>query len=501
MSEQLTLERIYGAILKTGWLSVDEKGLVYRALDEVNGEKKEAFIMLDKQVALPTRENLGRSGRDNLLIFHPLLEGLVGGESPVIGKLRRAYSIRFNFVGPNLFEALLAGASHTTEYSKFSPEQMELFKVVKQVNEKTLKTWERIVNLAIERYGASNAFVDVYTSRNTQLNNQSYSRVASVRFPIYEEIVKGEKIFGSSLQLSKNEREIFTNLFEFMFPGIEEKDHYSYGTNSRIAPYLDAVLKVFGRLFQHTNKLYDMYNSVILMESNLRVDIDWVDWTMDIESLKTLAQSVPQQYGNYPIKVEDEKRQTTGSDVKALEVQKQASIGYVPQRTETMAQPQTRTSVPQNPHQPLPMPQALTSDQPQKFTGIGKPLTEANGVFFEKPKSLEATIINNSQGRAMINPIQAAAQTALEVIKHGGVGRVSANAVNPAATTGFNMNTSMPMPQNNNGWSSPINNNNGWGGAQQPPAALILREQAIQRMMGNNSVFGNGNNFNRGSPI
>jgi hypothetical protein len=70
---------LYKAILKTGWLITDEKNYVYRDLSSVSGENKEPFILLDKQVALPTRENLNNSGKENLLIFHPLLEGLIGG--------------------------------------------------------------------------------------------------------------------------------------------------------------------------------------------------------------------------------------------------------------------------------------------------------------------------------------------------------------------------------------------------------------------------------------
>lgn len=54
---------IYKAILATGWLVTDEQGLVHRNLSAVSGENKEPFFMLEKQVALPTRENLTRGGR------------------------------------------------------------------------------------------------------------------------------------------------------------------------------------------------------------------------------------------------------------------------------------------------------------------------------------------------------------------------------------------------------------------------------------------------------
>ena len=63
MSNMNTLEGIYTAILNTGWLIVDETNkYVHRNMSQVTGEKTEPFIMLDKQVALPTRENLNNSG-------------------------------------------------------------------------------------------------------------------------------------------------------------------------------------------------------------------------------------------------------------------------------------------------------------------------------------------------------------------------------------------------------------------------------------------------------
>jgi len=511
-SETINLETIYSAILKTGWLITNDQGEVLRNLSAAEGKdsKNEPFILLDKVVALPTRNNLNRSGRDNLLIFHPLMEGLVGGESPVIGKLRRAYGIRMTFAAAALFKTLLAGATHTTEYNKFSPSQMRLFKAFSDINEKTIKQWDRIMRMSIERHGATNAFVDVYTNRNAMHNGQPYSRVTSVRFPIYEELIRSDKmIFGKDIQLSTNDRANFRSLFEFAFEDIDIKDQYTYGTNSRIAPYLDALLGAFGKLFGIVNALYDEFSSVIIMDENIRVELDWPQWFVDIESLKTLAQSVPQQYGNYAVKVEDEQRQSTGTST-AVTKTPVASIGFPTKLTNIVvgngnnSQDNKMTGYDQVKPVSMAMDNGVPQQQiQQKFVGIGKPLSEANGVVEVKQPSLEAVIINNSQSRVMVDPIRASITAAIEVAKHGGIGRVSASDVRPVNLGGTIINN-QPLNfggnVNNGGWvnsslNAQVQPNNGMS------AAMVLREVALSRLMSDPAPFSSAGMLSRGSTI
>lgn len=511
MTSPVSLEQIYKDVLETGWLICDEQGNVYRNLASVSDDKKEPFILLDKQVALPTRENLNRSGKDNLLIFHPLMEGVVGGESPVIGKLRRAYSIRFTYAASSIFSNLLTGAQHTTEYSKFSPSQMRLFKALNKVDEKTVKVWEKLVKLSHEIHGASNSFADVYTTRNALVDGKSYSRVASVRFPIYDELAKNsDKVFGSNVVMSKGIRQNLMQLFEFMIPNIAVKDAYTVGTNSRIAPYLDALLKTFGQLFQITNDLYDEFNNVIPMEESIHTPINWREITTDIESLKNLAQSVPQQYGNYPIKVEDEKRQNTGSVVNNQSLNKQtAPIPTVSATQTNISTPQIST--PQQVIQPnivennISNNVVIENNNDTGFSGIGVPIEGANGVVNSKPHDLRAIIIDNSQSRVMVDPQRAAINAVVEIARNGGVGRVSANQVNTAVINNNNSNFDNVFNNNNNnnnGWNT--NNNNGWNTNNGPVVsdALRVRELAIQRIKSEVSPFSSsGGLLNRGTVI
>jgi hypothetical protein len=508
----VNLEAIYEAILKTGWLIVNDQGEVLRNLSAAEGKesKNEAFILLDKVVAIPTRNNLNRSGRDNLLIFHPLMEGLVGGESPVIGKLRRAYGIRMTFAAAALFKTLLAGATHTTEYNKFSPSQMRLFKAFSDVNEKTIKQWDRIMRMSIEKHGATNAFVDAYTNRNVMHNGQPYSRVTSVRFPIYEELIRSDKmIFGKDIQLSTNDRANFRSLFEFAFEDIDIKDQYTYGTNSRIAPYLDALLGAFGKLFGIVNSLYDEFSSVIIMDESIRVELDWPEWFTDIESLKTLAQSVPQQYGNYAVKVEDEQRQSTGTST-LMTKSPVATIGFpaahvaAPVAMSNINQQDKMTGYDQVKQIGVSVNHVVEQTQTQqKFVGIGKPLAGANGIVEVKQPNLEAVIISNSQSRVMIDPVRASLTAAMEVMKHGGVGRVSASDVRPVGMGGAIINN-QPLNfggnVNNGGWANsslnaPTQVNNGMS------AAMIMREVALNRLMSDPTPFSSSGMLSRGSTI
>ena len=509
----LDLNTIYKAILATGWLITDEQGMVYRNLSAVTGENKEPFIMLEKSVALPTRENLARSGRDNLLIFHPLMEGLLGGESPVIGKLRRAYGIRFAFSAAAIFTAILSGVNHSTEYSKFSPDQMDLLSVVKGATADTLKKWEKLMELSIEKHGMSNAFVDMYIKRDQQLAGQPYSRVASVRFPIYQELTKNpDKPFGSKMVLSNSDRDVIVKLFEFIFPNIGLADSYSVGTSSRIAPYLDALLTVYGKLFKITNNIYDKFKDVILFEESVRTELDWPEWFRDIESLKNISHSVPQQFGNYSVKVEDDKRAETGTNMQQLHQQQVQGIGQPHQPAPTPHQPQG-IGQPQQQHnngqpastglQPQKLPQAM--EAPKKFTGIGVPIAGANGSVTAPRVNTQAVFIEGTQAyRQMVDPMTASVSDAMKIARAGGVGRVSADQMRQVqpSNTGVAMIQGTPLngQVNNNGWNT--NNSNAFGQTQPAVASsLLVREAALQNLMSSGNSFQTMGGFQTQSAI
>lgn len=498
--KDLDLNTIYKAILETGWLITDEKGLVYRNLSATSGEEKEAFVMLEKAVALPTRENLARSGRDNLLIFHPLMEGLLGGESPVIGKLRRAYGIRFTFAAAALFGSLLGGVTHETEYNKFSPDQMDLLTTIKNVDAGTIKTWDKLVEMSIDRHGMSNAFADVYIKRDKLMNGQSYSRIATVRFPIYNELVNNpDKIFGGKFKPSTSDRNVIIKLFEYMFPNIAVEDAYTVGTNSRIAPYLDSLLGVFGKLFKIINTIYGRFSDVVIFDEAIKVELEWLDWFRDIESLKNLAQSVPQQFGNYPVKVEDDVRAETGTQM----AQQQ------PERTQA-AQPQQQQAaqqyVPQQQAQPFAqaVPLPATPEQP-KFQGIGRPIAGVTSSVQKPQISTKAVFIEGGNtARNLADPMAATVSDAIKIARTGGVGRVSALEARPnQVSTQANIISNTPLnggPVNNNGWNT--NSSNGFG--QQGggvSSSLILREAALQNLMSNGSPFNTMGGFQTTSVI
>lgn len=487
---------LYEAILKTGWLITDEKKYVYRDLS-VGEAKKEPFIILDKQVALPTRENLNNSGKENLLIFHPLLEGLIGGESPVIGKLRRAYSIRFTYAATTLFTSLLACGGHSSETSKFSPDQMDLLKVLSgNITDSTIETWNKILKISLDKHKSVNGFADIYISSNVVVDGEAYSRYATVRFPIYEELAKDkDKFFGHSLVIKKSDRKIFMNLFEFMFPGIEHKNHYSRGTNSRIAPFLDALLKTFSNLFSITNNLYDNFNNVVKMDPSIKVELDWVDKvTPDIEFLKNLAHSVPQQYGNYPVKTEDVKRETTGSNVVGFQKSEEAPAVKQQSFNQSQLAPQAQVHI-QQPEQPTEV------EKPNLQTySIGIPLSEANGVVGSKVNDLSANIVNSATGRTFFDPKQALVNQVQTVYQKGGVGRVAATqADNSVYFNNNNNNLNANFPMNNNGWN---NSNNGFGANMSNiNAPAMAREIARARLNGQAVPFAQNGMIDRGSII
>ena len=490
------LVSIYTGILGSGWMIPNERDEV---VQRISSETEEVIPLLieNRIVALPTRENLNRSGKDNLIIFHPLMEGLIGGASPVIGKIRRVYSIRLNAIIGEALRSLLSGATSTLEVAKFSPDQLELLTVLTKVDEKTLKAWDKIVNLSIEQFNVGNFLVDVYMKPNAVMSGQTYSRVAFVKFPLYEELKKPEgKIFGSSTKFRSTDIEMFIKLFEFVFPNIAVENAYSYGTNSRIAPFLDALLGCFGKLFKLVNGVYNNFNNVIPMDAAIVTDLDWQQYFRDIETLTSIASSVPQQYGNFAVKTEDRVREQTGSSDQRID-NLATSSGPTMVELGSQQSPLAKAQAPQQSNS------QRILDTPKRV-GLGMALSSS---YEEEPKKvdLSANIITNAEQSGNFGDPFKAIQHEIRTIKEsGGIPTVSLGSsfstqqsnngnVNPVTGNpyGNNNNGGNFGGANNNGWVTNNNNGSNFGQPQLSPMAM-LEQEAMRRMLNGDGGFNNG---------
>ena len=157
------------------------------------------------------------------------------------------------------------------------------------------KTQVNFVSLMVAgiRADPEGVFTRIYLKRGGTYKGKRYSRVGIVNFPLYEKIMedKVEKI-------RVKDKETFRQLFEFMFPNISVAEEYNFGSESQVAPYLEALLRSSSNIAARLNDLLTTYSDFIDDAEKIMFDSDWTDYFQDLNALIPEIRKVPMQHGN-----------------------------------------------------------------------------------------------------------------------------------------------------------------------------------------------------------
>lgn len=300
----MKIHDLYAAILKVAKRVVNDDGTI----SQVFGGKSEPSLVKGKRLVAPTREHLSNSDWSNRVVFHPLSENILRGESAVLEDFRHALNIRMNWtIGLVAYQMLMIAAS-TDEHSKLSPYQSEYLRFVKNANEKTtLPTFKKLMQ-AMPLEQTQKAFVSLYLKRSGSINGRRYSRVGVVNFPLYQELCKPDvkEIWGVKFA-NKKDPETIKALLEHMFPGIGEEHSYSRGSDSGVAPYLDALMKSIMSVGAAVNDQIDLFSDIFAANTsedddahpkNLRINDEWVSTFDNLDVMIPEIRLIPMQAGN-----------------------------------------------------------------------------------------------------------------------------------------------------------------------------------------------------------
>ncbi len=281
----------YNKILSCGSLTSDVVGNVFVTMSGAS----RPFSHNGKAVVLPTRDVLLNPKKDNMVIFHPLSENVLRGETDVMERYRKAINLTLNYRIGLLFGTIVELATSPAEHNKLNPEHLSLVVVLKDADDKTFAAYE-MLRKAMPPADAEKCFVNIFIKKNAHLK-RDYRRAAIVSFPFYEELIKDNGMaFG--VKLRKKDHAAFKQLFEAIFPGIGEKNEYSRGGESDLAPTLDALLKAIVGLAGQINSVVDTYEDVLPSLSDLRFTDDWVDEANNLDSFTNDLRLLPSQVGN-----------------------------------------------------------------------------------------------------------------------------------------------------------------------------------------------------------
>lgn len=280
----------YKQILKLGGLVTDKEGLVSAMIED----STVPFTVKGKRLALPTKENMGKT--TDLVIFHPLSENFLRGESEVMQRYRSAINTRLNYVIGCMIEEMLTLITSTGEHQKLTPEQSEVLSVAHEADEGTLTRFSQLLK-AMGIGDKEKSFVNIYLKKTANIKGKVYKRGAIVTFPFYKELIKKEKtVYGVALRIK--DRDAIQKLMEFVIPGIGEDEAYNQGSSGDVSPFLESLLKGVTGIASNINSIASTYKDFLALHDNYVYNADWVDTMDNIHLLETEIRLIPMQAGN-----------------------------------------------------------------------------------------------------------------------------------------------------------------------------------------------------------
>lgn len=310
---------LYKHILSDAGLSVDGKGLV--SIDNSRfgvSEEKTPILVNGNRLVLPTYEMLSEGGADKTF-FHPLHENLLRGESTVITKLRGLLSTRLDFTIGILVQHLLDICASVNKHKYLNPDQAQVLSIAPNCDELTCKNFASIL---VKTFESENKFISFYLKRAGVVKGVKYARAGIISFPIFEEIAKQSgEVLG--VKLRKKDYESIINVFKYILKDIDKPENYNRGSDSDIAPFMDALMKTFLAVSSELNDILVCYKDFD-KEANLQAlefNPEWQEAFVDLSAMSKEIKRIPPQPGN-----EGESRKV---DIPASNTA-QSNLGFVP---------------------------------------------------------------------------------------------------------------------------------------------------------------------------
>lgn len=288
----MELNKLYESILRFAGMQVDNDGLVYLQA----GEERRPALMGGNRLVLPLDSVLRAPPSTDRVIFHPLSENTLLGESEIISHLVKALNIKLNMTFGIVGQHLLSLCASPDQHKLLNPDQAELLIQIKDVDETTVTSF---VNMLINAVSVDNEniYSNIYLRRGGVINGKKYARAGFTKFKMYEELQKDPTdLYGSKLRVK--DRAAFKALHEFIYPGLNEKHAYDAGSQSQIAPFLDALMKTAVTMASRLNDLIFQYGDFIDNSEELIFDAAWVSVFEDLDVMRSEIRRIPSQIGN-----------------------------------------------------------------------------------------------------------------------------------------------------------------------------------------------------------
>ena len=290
----MTLIELYKSILKFAGLETDKDGCVSVNTSGRAGGNTPVTIG-GARLVLPTPEQLKSVNPSEKSIFHPLSENVMHGPSKVLDQLRLAINIKLNMVFGVVCRSLLQLAASPELHHKLNPDQTEVLLALPDIDETAFKNFVTLM-MAWFKSNPEAAFINVYLKRGGSVAGTKYARAGITTFPIYADLVKNAT--SESVKLRVKDYVLFKSLYEYIFPRINVTESYNCGSDSNVAPYLDALMKTASMTAARLNDVLDLFKDYIDEVDLLTFDAEWVPVFDNLEVMEMDIKRIPLQGKN-----------------------------------------------------------------------------------------------------------------------------------------------------------------------------------------------------------
>ena len=290
----MRLNKLYENILKYAKLNVDKDGYVY-SKDPSNPKNDYPITIKGKRLALPLDSSL-RENNSNIVFFHPLRENIMNTESEVVKKLADTINCRLNFSLLEICSALLTLAANHELHKNLTPEQTELLLALPEVDMLSQSTFVDLANAGLKK-DPFGFITKIYLRKGAVVKKVKYGRVGVVVFVLYNKLVEND-LEEYNVKIRQKDLLAFKNLMTYIFPGADTPEDYYYGSNSLVAPFIDALMRSSANIAGRINELIELFKDYIPEPERSMFDSAWTEEFEDLDSLIPEIQRIPMQRGN-----------------------------------------------------------------------------------------------------------------------------------------------------------------------------------------------------------
>lgn len=280
----MDIDNFHLSLLRAGSMAPDAEGMV----DAVQGEQRKPKLIDGKRLVFPNKEQLANPDWSERVAFGPLGENILRAESPVLEALRKAMNITVNLKASALAFELLVLAASQSKHASLSPDQAEFLTKMNEPGEKDVAFFKALLKeMPFDK--PSQSICSFYLKRGGSVGGKRHARVGVVSFPLYAELTAGTpKVFGVKPSSNKV-RENVIALLDYIIPNQGVAEAYNRGSDSRVAPFLDSLMRAYIAVAQPLNDIIELFRDVLEDPDALLLESDFVDAIDDLDKLSMLS--------------------------------------------------------------------------------------------------------------------------------------------------------------------------------------------------------------------